>query len=52
MSDYKHGTYGELVPVSVAPTTSPSCVVYVGTAPAHKIKGQSENQAGNGVNLS
>ncbi len=46
MSDYKHGTYGELVPVSTAPTTSPSCVVYVGTAPAHKIKGQAENQAG------
>lgn len=40
MDHYRHGTYGELVSVSTAPTTSPSCVVYVGTAPAHKIKGQ------------
>lgn len=42
MDQYKHGTYGELVPTAPASEASTSCVVYVGTAPAHKIKGQSQ----------
>lgn len=42
MDKYKHGTYGELSAPTAVATTSPCCVVYVGTAPAHKIKGQSK----------
>ena len=37
---YKHGIYGELVPSGESITTTKTVVVYVGTAPIHRVKNE------------
>ena len=41
---YNHGTYGQLMPTGTYSEESPSLVAYIGTAPIHKIAGQSKTE--------